>query len=247
MGDKRVDNGGELAVHHFGELMHGQADAVVRNAVLWIVVGADFFGAVTGFDLAAALGGDGGLLLFQFHFIQPGTQHAHGLGAVFDLRFFVLLRNHQSRGQMRDAHGRISRVHGLPAGTRGAKRINAQVLGFNFDVDFIGFRKDGDRGGGGVDASLGFRGRNALHAVYAAFVFKFGVNLVALNGGHNFFHAAHGSGRAFHYFHFPALRFGVALIPTEEVAGEDTGFVAGGAGADFEDDVLPVVGVFGEE
>ena len=54
----------ELAVHHFGELVDGQADAVVGDAVLGIILCPNFFRAIAGFDLATAFGGDGGLLLF---------------------------------------------------------------------------------------------------------------------------------------------------------------------------------------
>jgi hypothetical protein len=53
--------------------------------------------------------------------------------------------------------------------------------------------------------------------------------------------------RAFHHFEFPALGFGVARVHAEEVAGENAGFVAAGAGADFQDDVFVVDGIMGKE
>jgi len=40
-----------------------QADAVIGYAVLREIVGADFFGAVAGFDLSTAFGGERGLAL----------------------------------------------------------------------------------------------------------------------------------------------------------------------------------------
>src|SRR4029077_6346486 len=106
-----------------------------------------------------------------FLLIEPGAENAHGFGAILDLRFFVLLRNDEAAGNVGDAHGGISGVDGLAAGTGRAEGVNAQVLGFDLDVNFVGFGEDRDGGGGSVDAALRFRGGNALHAVDTAFVF----------------------------------------------------------------------------
>src|ERR1700746_587759 len=99
--------------------MDGEADAMVGAAVLGIVVGANFFGAVTGFDLASAFSADGGLLFLEFHFVEARAENAHGFGAIFDLGFFVLLRDDEASGQVGDAHGGIRGVHGLAAGPGG--------------------------------------------------------------------------------------------------------------------------------
>src|SRR5258706_16037791 len=104
--------------------MQGQGDAVIGYAILRIVVGANFFGAVAGFDLSAALGGQGGLLLFHFLFVEAGAKNAHSFGAIFDLRFFVLLGDDQAAGNVGDTHGRIGGVHGLAAGTGGAESVD---------------------------------------------------------------------------------------------------------------------------
>src|SRR4029077_16241176 len=119
------------------------------------------------------------------------------------------------------------------AGTGGAEGVDAEILGFDFDVDVVGFREHGYRGGGSVNAALLLGGRDALHAMDAAFVFQFGINLIALDGGDDFFYSALGGGRAFQDFDFPALRFGEARIHAVEIAGEDAGFIAAGAGANF--------------
>src|SRR6267154_487107 len=227
--------------------MQGEADAVIGYPVLRVVVGADFFGAVAGFDLSAALRGQGGLLLFHFLFVETGAEHAHGFGAIFDLGFFVLLGDDQAAGNVRDAHGGIGGVHGLAAGTGGAESVDAQIFGFDFDVDVVGFREHGYGCGGGVNAALLLCGRDALNTVYAAFVFQLGVNLVALNGGDDFFYSALGGGRAFEDFDFPALDFGEARVHAVEIAGEDAGFVAAGASADFHDHALFIEGIFRQE
>src|ERR1051326_231877 len=55
VGAQRVNDGLELAVHNFGELMNGQPNAVVGDAVLGEVVGANFFAAVAATDHGLAL------------------------------------------------------------------------------------------------------------------------------------------------------------------------------------------------
>src|ERR1700682_4702908 len=95
--------------------MQGQADAVIGHAILRVVVGADFFGTVAGFDLPAALGGQGGLLLFHFLFVEAGAKDAHGFGAIFDLGFFILLGDDEAAGNVGDAHSGVGGVHRLAA------------------------------------------------------------------------------------------------------------------------------------
>ena len=45
MGDQRVEHRPELAIDYLAELVQGQADAVIGDAILREVVGADFFRA----------------------------------------------------------------------------------------------------------------------------------------------------------------------------------------------------------
>src|SRR6266852_8579175 len=144
--------------------MKRQADAVIGYSVLRVVVGADFFGAVAGFDLSAALGGQGGLLLFHFLFVEAGAKNAHSFGAIFDLGFFVLLGDDQAAGNVGDAHGGVGGVHGLSAGTGGAESVDAEIFGFDFDVDVVGFREDGYGCGGSVNTALLLGGGDALNA-----------------------------------------------------------------------------------
>src|SRR5271155_6039436 len=96
---------------------------------------------------------------------------------------------------MRDANGRVGRIHRLAAWTAGAECINAQVFGFNFDVDVFGLRQHGDGDGGGVDASLLLGGGNALHAVDTTFVLELRKDAVAFDDGDDFFQAASGGFR----------------------------------------------------
>src|SRR5258708_36667368 len=61
--DEGVDERTELAVHCFRQVMERQADAVIGDTILREIGGADFFGALAGCDLPAALLGDRGLPL----------------------------------------------------------------------------------------------------------------------------------------------------------------------------------------
>src|SRR2546430_3195511 len=79
-----IHHWGQLSFHHISQLMQRQADAVIGHTVLRKIIGTDFFATVARLDLAAAFRAQRGLLLLQFHFIETRTEHAHGLGAIFD-------------------------------------------------------------------------------------------------------------------------------------------------------------------
>ena len=49
------------------------------------------------------------------------------------------------------------------------------------------------------------------------------------------------------HFDLPALLLGEARVHAEDFGGKERGLVAAGAGADFEDDVLLVVGILGQQ
>ena len=92
---------------------------------------------------------------------------------------------------MGDAHGRVSGVDGLAARARRAERVHPDLLGIDLHLHLVGLRKDRDGDGGGVDAPLLFGGRDALHAVHAAFILKLAVDLLALNHRNHFLEPAH--------------------------------------------------------
>ena len=98
-----------------------------------------------------------------------------------------------------------------------------------------------------MDAALLLGHRHALHAVHAALVFQLAVDLVAADQRDDFLQPAHGRFAAGGDFHLPALRFRVARVHAEDLGGEERGFVAARAGADFEHHVLLVVGVLGQQ
>src|SRR5690606_36244194 len=116
----------------------GIPNAVVGNAVLRKVVGADFLAAITAADKATALGGKFGLLLLDFLLQQPRAQHAHGLLFVFDLRFFILVGNDHAGGQVGDAHRAIRRVDALATVATRTVDVDFEVARANLDIGFFG-------------------------------------------------------------------------------------------------------------
>src|SRR5205823_12055949 len=73
--DQRIDHHIEVPVHDLGKIVHGQADAVVRHAVLGVVVRADLFGAVAAADHSFARGGELGLALLALDVVEARLQH----------------------------------------------------------------------------------------------------------------------------------------------------------------------------
>ena len=100
---------------------------------------------------------------------------------------------------------------------------------------------------GGVDAALGLGGGDALDAVDAGLVLHLRVDLVAFEDGGNVFETADVGGGLGEDFDFPAVLLGEAEVHAEDLGDEERGLVSAGGGAELDDDVLVVVGVFGEE
>src|SRR5579872_4444974 len=150
--------------------MDGQPDSMVRHAVLWEVISADLFASITGTDHLLAFFGEGFLLLLHFHLVQTRTQHAHAFFAVLDLRFLILTTHHGIGGEVRNAHGRIRRVHRLAAWPRRAERIDAKIFGFDLDVYLFRLGQNRDRHRRRVNAPLLLGCRHSLHAMHATFV-----------------------------------------------------------------------------
>src|SRR4051812_49274725 len=185
---------------------------MVGDAVLREVIGADLLAAIAGADLRLALLRHGGSLLFLLDLVKTRTQDAHTFFTVLYLRFFVLAADHGAGWNMRDAHGGICGVHGLSAGTRGAESIDAQIFGFDLDIDILGFGQHGNRDGGSVNAPLGLGLRNALHAMHAAFVFQFRIRALAFDQRNNLFKPADAGLGTGEDLHLPSLLFGEATV-----------------------------------
>src|SRR6266849_346490 len=191
VGYQRVDQRLKLAVHDLLQLVNGEADTVVGDAVLGEIVSPNFFAAVARADHRLALLGQRVLLLLHLHFVQSRAQHAHPFLAVLDLRLLVLAADHRVGWNMSNAHCRISRVYRLPTGPGGAERVNAQIFGFDLDVHILGLGQHRNRHRGSVYASLLLVGRHTLHPMHAALVLHAREDPLAFHDGDHFLQPAH--------------------------------------------------------
>ena len=99
MADYGIDQRIDITAHNLIELMERHSDAVIGDAILFEIVGANLLGAIAGADLRAALGRNRILLLLRLHLEKSRSQHAHRLLAVLDLRLLVLHRYDQTGRQ----------------------------------------------------------------------------------------------------------------------------------------------------
>ena len=221
---------------------------MIGDTPLRKIVGADAFTAVARADQRFALGGLFGVLLAGLFVLDARGQHPPRLILVFVLRAAVLALDHNAGWQVGEAHRRIGLVDMLPAGAGSAEGINPHVRRIDDDITgFIGFGHDRHRGGGGVDASLRFGDRHALHPMPAGFKLQARVGTLADDAGDDFLVAADFTQGFGNDFDLPALAFGIAAVHAKQVAGKQRGFVAAGAAAHLNKNILVVVRVFGQQ
>src|ERR1700689_3753999 len=127
-GGQRIDHRVKLAVDDLVQVVGLVTHPVVGDAILGEVVGADPLGPVDGPYLAAplraGLGVGVGLGLGE----QPGAQHAQRFLLVLQRALLVLAGNDDARRQVGDPHGRVGRVHALPAGAGGPENVDLQFV-----------------------------------------------------------------------------------------------------------------------
>ena len=85
-----------------------------------------------------------------------------------------------------------------------------------------------------MDAPAAFGHGHALHPVDAAFELQFGEHAGAGDIGDDFLEPADFGGVHADRLDPPALLRGIAFVHAEQIGGEQRGFLAAGAGADFE-------------
>src|SRR5688572_2503000 len=127
-GDDRAHQLLEIAVDDAVQLVQREPDAVVGDAVLREVVGADLLRTFAGAHHAAAFVADLVLLLLELQVEQAATQHLERARLVLDLTAFVLTLDDHAGGQVRDLHGAVRGVDRLPARPARGRDVETQVL-----------------------------------------------------------------------------------------------------------------------
>ena len=142
---------------------------------------------------------------------------------------------------MHDLDGGVGGVHALAAGTARAADFDAEVVGFEVEVDILGFGQHRDGRGGGVNAPLRFGRRHALHAMHAALEAQLPKDVLARDLEDRFAQSAELRRTRLEVFDLQARRFRVAVVHAVKIGGEDCRLAAAGAGADFDDRVAILV------
>src|SRR5262245_3322783 len=183
---QRIERG---AFQDLIELVQRQADAMVGDAPLREIVGANALRAIARADLALALRGPRLGRLLALELIKTRAQHLHGEPAVLVLRF--LGRHDDKAGwQMGDANGRIRLVDVLATGTTRPHGVDTDVLGADVEIDVLHFREHGDGRCRGMNAPARFRRGHALHAMHARFILEARKHTLAGNRSHDLLVAA---------------------------------------------------------
>ena len=248
LGRKRVDQFAQpRAFEHFIELVQRQVNAVVGDPALGEIIGADAFRTVARADHRLARAGALARQPLALELEQPRAQHLERLGLVLVLRFLVLLDDDQAGRQVGDADRTVGGVDRLAAGPGRAIDVDAQILVVDLDVDILGLGQNRDRRRRSVDASAAFGHRHALDAMDAAFELQAGEDAGTADRCDGFLVAADLGGAGGDQLELPALGLGIALIHAQQVAGEQSGLIAAGAGANLEHRGSVVGGVAREQ
>src|SRR6185437_947308 len=129
---ERVHQLVELSVQGARQLVRGEADAMIRHAILRKIVRTDLGRSVAGANLRLPHARASGLDVGQPRIEDARAQHLHSLQLVLQLRLLILLAHDDPGGDVRDAHRGVRGVHALAAGPRRTKDVDAQILLLDF-------------------------------------------------------------------------------------------------------------------
>src|SRR5882672_3384297 len=248
LGEQRLCQLTEVAIHDVVDLVEREADAVVGDPPLRKIVGADALGAVARADERFARGGFLRLLLARLLVLDARGQDRKRLLLVLVLRARVLTFHHDARWEMRDPDRRVGLVDVLAARSGGAESVDAHISRIqHYVADRVGLGQDRHRAGRGVNAALRLRFRDALDAMASGLELEFRVSTVPDDACDDFLVFPDVARRLGYHFHLPALALRVAGVHPIQIAREECRLVSAGPGADFEEDVAFVVRVLGRK
>ena len=140
-------------------------------------VGTDLI-APAGFHVFAFESSPLCLLFLQLQVVETPTQDFHGHLAVPGLGTLILTGDHDSCGQVGDAHGGGVFLHVLAAGARRAVDLDLEVVRINVHFDVFGdIGPYLHQGEGGVAAAGEVEGGDAHQTMNPAFRFEVAVGI----------------------------------------------------------------------
>src|SRR3954452_16859153 len=141
-GRERIDQLAQrLAGDHLRQLVERQVDAVIGDAPLRKIIGADALGAVAGADLLASIRRTGRIDALALGVIDPRAQDVHRRGPVLVLRAAVLHAHDYPGGDVGDADRRLRLVDVLTAGALRAHGLDSEVVALDVDVNLLDLRQ----------------------------------------------------------------------------------------------------------
>ncbi len=172
--DRGLNHGAKRAFEHLVKVVRLVARAVIRDAVLGVVVGADALGAVNGAHLRlahVARLGVGRLASARRASARAGCGSADSLFWSWLFSFWQLTTMPVGMCVRRTAESVV--LTDWPPGPERAEHVDADVVGVELDfADLLDLGEHEHAGRGGVDAALRLGCGHALHAVHAALVLE---------------------------------------------------------------------------
>src|SRR5438552_17297976 len=110
---------------------------MIGHAVLWKIIGANFFLASARADLAAALRAVFFGLLALLPFEQSRPQDRQCPFLVLNLAAPILTTHNRTRWNVQNLHGGVGRIDALSAGTARARNFDAQLFRLQFKIDIF--------------------------------------------------------------------------------------------------------------
>jgi len=229
----------ELTVEHRIEVVRLESDAVIGDAVLGEVVGADALRTVHRPNLTLATVRRFNVRGFPGDYLPTACKDLAGALLVLELRTLVLAGDDDAGRKVRDSDSRVGRVDALTALAGRTVDVDTQVTFVDLDLlDLFGLRVDQNAGSRSVNAPLGFGDGHSLDAVNAALELQprphsvRGVRL-ALDRQRGFLVSAEIGDRRVENLHAPAVPFALPDVHAGQVRGEERGFFAALTGLHF--------------
>ena len=144
-GDTGVDDVIHLTLQN-GIKAEVAAEAVIGHPVVFGVVGADFFAAISRSHLGAPCRSFAGIRLSELAFIELGAQNLKGAFAVLHLRALLGAKHPDASWFVHEVNCRLDFVHVLATSTARPGGADVEVAGVDLHLNGISLWHHGNRG-----------------------------------------------------------------------------------------------------